>query len=237
VFGGQLTIGAAGVPGNAGISIGSTLTGPRGNQISGNARDERTTVGDVYYLGTLKWNQGVNNYMWYVLGNIPSGTYDSTRLANLSPGYTAIDSGFGYTYLNPQTGHELSAVAGFTYSGMNDALQYRNGIDFHFDWAMSQFVSKSVHVGLAGYAYQQITGDSGAGARLGEFKGHSVGIGPQIGIFFPAWEGYMGYLNIRGYWDVVAENRPTTQTAMVTLSFAPAAPEKPATPRGPRHLK
>ena len=46
----------------------------------------------------------------------------------------------------------------------------------------------------------------------------------------------MGYLNIRGYWDVVAENRPTTQTAMVTLSFAPAAPEKPATPRGPRHL-
>ena len=106
----------------------------------------------------------------------------------MSPGYTAIDSGFGYTYLNPQTGHELSAVAGFTYSGMNDALQYRNGIDFHFDWAMSQFVSKSVHVGLAGYAYQQITGDSGAGARLGEFKGHSVGIGPQIGIFFPAWK-------------------------------------------------
>ena len=44
----------------------------------------------------------------------------------------------------------------------------------------------------------------------------------------------MGYLNIRGYWDVVAENRPTTQTAM---SFAPAAPERPATPRGPRHLK
>ena len=175
--------------------------------------------------------------MWYVLGNIPGGTYDSARLANLSPGYTAVDSGFGYTYLNPKTGHELSAVAGFTYSGMNDALQYRNGIDFHFDWAVSQFVSKSVHVGLAGYVYQQVTGDSGAGAKLGDYKGHSVGIGPQIGFFFPAFEGYMGYLNIRGYWDVATENRPTTQTAMVTLSFAPAAPEKPTTPRGPNHLK
>jgi hypothetical protein len=76
-----------------------------------------------------------------------------------------------------------------------------------------------------------------AGAKLGDFKGHSVGIGPQIGIFFPAWEGYIGYLNIRGYWDVATENRPTTQTAIVTLSFQPAAPEKPATPRGPRHLK
>lgn len=237
VLGGQLTIGAAGAPGNVGLNIGATLTGPRGNQISGNAHDERTTFADVYYLATLKWNQGVNNYMWYVLGNIPSGTYDSTRLANLSPGYTAIDSGFGYTYLNPATGHEFSAVAGLTYNGINDALQYRNGIDFHFDWAASHFISKSVHVGVAGYVYQQLTGDSGAGAKLGDFKGHAVGIGPQIGFFFPAWEGYTGYLNIRGYWDVVTENRPTTQTAMVTLSFVPAAPEKPATPRGPKHLK
>jgi len=137
VLGGQLTIGAARVPRNVGVNIGATLTGPRGNQISGSANDERTTFADVYYLATLKWNQGVNNYMWYVLGNIPSGTYDATRLANLSPGYTAVDSGVGYTYLNPATGHELSAVAGFTYNGMNDAIQYRNGIDFHFDWAVA----------------------------------------------------------------------------------------------------
>ena len=226
-----------GVPGNVGVGIGATLTGPRGNQISGNASDERATFADVYYLGTLKWNQGVNNYMWYVLGNIPSGTYDSTRLANLSIGYTGVDSGFGYTYLNPHTGHELSAVAGFSYNGMNDALQYRNGIDFHFDWAISQFVSKSVHVGLAGYVYQQVTGDSGAGAKLGDFKGHSVGIGPQIGVFFPAFEGYTGYLNLRGYRDVVTENRPTTQTVMLTLSFAPSAPEHPTTPRGPKYTK
>lgn len=151
--------------------------------------------------------------------------------------HTAIDSGFGYPYLDPKSGHEFSAVAGFTYNGMNDALQYRNGIDFHVDWAASQFISKTVHIGLAGYVYQQVIDDSGAGARLGDFKGHSLGIGPQIGIFFPAWEGYTGYLNVRGYWDVATENRPTTQTAMVTLSFAPSAKEKPATPRGPMHVK
>lgn len=237
VLGGQLTVGVLGVPGNVGIGIGATLTGPRGNQVSGSAFDERTTWADFYYLGTLKWNQGVNNYMWYVLGNIPSGTYDPTRLANLSIGYTGIDSGFGYTYLNPHTGHEFSAVAGISYSGKNEALQYQNGIDFHVDWAASQFIGKSVHVGVAGYIYQQLTGDSGAGAKLGDYKGRSVGIGPQIGVFFPAFEGYMGYLNVRGYWDVLTENRPTTQTVMVTLSLAPAAPEHPTAPRGPRHLK
>ena len=40
--------------------------------------------------------------------------------------------------------------------------------------------------GIAGYVYQQVTGDSGAGAKLGDFKGHSVSISPQIGFFFPA---------------------------------------------------
>ena len=109
-----------------------------------------------------------------------------------------------------------------------------NGIDFHVDWAASKFVNKTMHVGLAGYAYQQITGDTGLGAKLGDFKGGAVGIGPQIGFFFPAGNGYTGYLNVRSYWDVVTENRPTTNTVMVTLGFTPSAPEKPSTPTGPK---
>ena len=59
VLGGQLTIGAATVPGNIGVDINATLTGPRGNAISGSAFDNRVTWGDVYYIGTLKWNAGV----------------------------------------------------------------------------------------------------------------------------------------------------------------------------------
>ena len=185
VLGGQLTIGAAAVPGNVGLGINATLTGPRGNRFPA-AHRQPDTWADIYYLGTLKWNHGVNNHMWYVFGNIPSGTYDSTRLANLSIGYVAVDSGFGYTYLNPKTGHEFSVVAGFSYSGTNKALDYRNGIDFHVDWAVSQFIGKSVHVGIVGYVYQQVTGDSGTGAKLGDNKGRAIGIGPQIGFFFPA---------------------------------------------------
>ena len=230
VLGGQLTVGAAGVPGNVGINIGATLTGPRGNQISGTVSDNRTTWGDVYYLGELKWNRGVNNFMVYVFGNIPSGTYDSTRLANLSPGFAAIDGGAGYTYLNPKTGQEFSVVGGLTYSGVNSALQYQNGIDFHADWAVSQFIGKSVHAGFVGYVYQQVTGDSGLGAKLGDNKGTAVGFGPQIGFFFPAWQGYTGYLNFRGYADLYTVNRAMSTTAMVTLSFTPAAPEQPRMP-------
>jgi len=159
-------------PGNVGVGIDATLSGPRGNAISGTATDNRTTLSDVFYQSTLKWNQGVNNEMVYITGNIPSGTYDPNRLENLSLGYVAWDAGAGYTYLDTKTGHEFSVVGGFTYSLMNPDLQYQNGIDFHVDWAASQFVSKNVHIGLAGYLYQQVTDDSGPSANVVRARCH-----------------------------------------------------------------
>jgi hypothetical protein len=56
------------------------------------------------------------------------GAYDPTRLANLGIGHAAIDCS-GYTYFNPRTGHEFSAVAGFTYNSKNQDTQCQNGID------------------------------------------------------------------------------------------------------------
>jgi hypothetical protein len=112
---------------------------------------------------------------------------------------------------------------------MNPFLQYQNGIDFHLDWAASQFISKSVHVGVAGYFYQQLTGDSGPGAVLGDFKGRAIGIGPQIGFLIPISADYQGYLNLRGYRDIEVENRAKTWTAFVTFAVSPKAPEASAT--------
>src|SRR5262249_44156919 len=149
-----------GVPGQVGIGIEATLTGPRGNTISGRASDSRDTFSDVFYQGSLKWNQGVHNTMVYVTGNIPSGTYEQARLANLSLGFVAVDGGAGYTYFNPQTGNEFTVVGGLTYNFINPYTQYQNGIDSHIDWAASHFLSKNVMVGVGGYYFQQLTGDS-----------------------------------------------------------------------------
>jgi hypothetical protein len=140
-------------------------------------------------------------------------------------GFVAYDAGAGYTYLDPKTGHEFSVVGGLTYSLMNPDLQYQNGIDFHVDWGASQFISKNVHLGLVGYYYQQLTGDSGLGAKLGPFKGQTVGLGPQIGFIFSISEGYQGYLNLKGYRDLEVENRAQGWTAWVTFAISPAPPE------------
>lgn len=229
VLGGQAAFGMFAVPGNVGIGIDATLTGPRGRTISGSAHDERTTLSDVFYEGTLKWNNGVHNTMIYTTGNIPSGTYDANRLANLSLGFVAVDAGAGYTYLDATTGNEFSIVGGLTYNFNNPYNDYQNGIDSHIDWAASHFLSKNVLIGVVGYYFQQLTGDSGTGANLGDFKGRVVGIGPQIGFMFPAGEGYQGYLNLKAYKDLAVENRPQGYTAWVTLAISPAAPSETPT--------
>jgi hypothetical protein len=137
VLGGQLALGVTGIFGRSSADINGTLTAAVGPLVAtrmGSIGDSLTSVGDLYPMATLKWNAGVHNFMTYVTGDIPVGAYDPTRLANIGIGHGAIDGGGGYTYFNPQTGHEVSAVAGFTYNFKNQDTQYQNGADFHLDW-------------------------------------------------------------------------------------------------------
>jgi hypothetical protein len=43
--------------------------------------------------------------------------------------------------------------------------QYQSGTDAHLDWAFSPILNDKFHIGAVGYFYNQITGDSGTGAR------------------------------------------------------------------------
>src|SRR5882672_8383606 len=164
VLGGQLAAGITGIFGRNSATLDGTLTtgfGAFAATRMGSVSDSLTGFGDLYPMVTLRWNAGVHNYMTYVTGDIPVGAYDPGRLANIGIGHGAIDAGGGYTYFNPTTGHEFSGVLGFTYNFKNTATQYQNGVDLHFDWGASQFLSKQVMVGLVGYVYKDIGCDSG----------------------------------------------------------------------------
>ncbi|MBY0381105.1 MAG: transporter [Xanthobacteraceae bacterium] len=228
-LGAQAAVSLLGVAGRNQASIDATLTGPLGNTISGSRTDALTSVGDVIPQFTLKWNQGVNNFMWYGSGDAPVGDYQKRRLANLGIGHGAIDSGFGYTYFNPQTGNEFSATLGATYNFKNTATQYQNGIDLHLDLGASHFITKQWMVGLVGYYFQQLTGDSGSGALLGSFKSRVAGAGPQIGVLFPV-SGMKGYINLKGYKEFASENRPEGWNVWLTFQLSPAAPETAVKP-------
>jgi hypothetical protein len=166
VLGGQLAVQMGTIVGSTSANVNGTLSAslpPFSLVRTDSIGDTVTGFGDLYPLASLKWNMGVNNFMTYITGDIPVGNYSSTSLANLGLGHGAIDAGGGYTYFNPATGHEFSVVAGFTYNFVNPTTQYQSGVDFHLDWGASQFLSKQFFVGLVGYAYDQISADSGAG--------------------------------------------------------------------------
>jgi hypothetical protein len=230
VLGGQLAVGMTGAFGYPRASLDGMLTASVGGIAvtrGGTIDDSRAALGDLYPMATLRWNHGVHNFMVYGTGDIPVGTYDPSNLANLGIGHGAADGGFGYTYFDPATGHEFSAVTGLTYNLKNYQTNYQNGLDWHLDWGASKFLSQQMFVGLVGYAYQQVTADSGQAAILGPFKSRVFSIGPQVGFIFPMGD-MQGYLNLKSYYEFGAQNRPEGWNAWVTFAISPAAKPAPS---------
>jgi len=218
VWGGQAAISIAGVYGNADASVDATLTGPNGGVLSGSEDDSLTAFGDLYPSFSVRWNNGVHNTLAYTMAGVPVGSYKVERLVNIGTNHWSVDIGGGYTYLNTETGREFSAVLGLTYNFENTDTNYQNGMDMHLDWGASQFVSEQLHIGLVGYFFNQVTGDSESGAVLGDFKSRVYGAGPQVGYLFKMGKG-QAYLNLKGYWDFESKHRPEGWNTWITLAI------------------
>jgi hypothetical protein len=226
VLGGLLALSMVGIVGRGSTDLNGTLTasvGPLTATRQGSVTDSITSFGDLYPMASLRWNSGVNNWITYVTGDVPVGAYNSSDLANLGIGHGAIDGGVGYTYFNPQTGHEFSVVTGLTYNLTNTSTNYQNGVDWHLDWGASQFLTRQLQVGLVGYAYKEIGCDSGSGDLVGCFQSQVLAVGPQVGFIFPV-AGMQGYLNLKAYAEFDGADRPSGWNAWITFALSPAAP-------------
>jgi hypothetical protein len=236
-LGGQAAISLMGIYGGVNASLAGALSGGLGTPL-GNVSFSRSPgisdsvmgFGDLYPMFVVRWNAGVSNYMTYFAGDIPVGAYDPTRLSNIGIGHGAADGGVGYTYFDQKTGHEFSGVIGFTYNITNPSTQYQSGMDMHFDWGASQFLTKQLQIGVVGYVYDEIGCDGGSGDRVGCFQSRVVGIGPQLGYIIPLGA-MQAYINVKGYGEFDAQNRPHGWNAWLTVQLGPAPPsstEQPA---------
>ena len=217
VLGGQAAVGITTYVGHLKVDVDAALTGPGGTPVIGaSTSDSLNGVGDLFPTASLKWNRGVHNFMLYTMAGVPVGDYNVNDLANLGLNHWSLDGGGGYTYLDPEKGHEFTAVLGFTYNWENHTTEYRNGDTGHLDWAASQFLSERLHVGVAGYFYEQLTGDSGAGAQLGGFESRVAGVGPQLGYLFPVGD-QKWYVNLKAFDEFDAKNRPSGWNAWLVV--------------------
>ena len=107
-------------------------------------------------------------------------------------------------------------------------------IDFHFDWSTAQFLTKQAFVGFVGYAYQQVSDDTGGNPLLGGFRSRVLGVGPQFGYIFPVGD-MQGYLNTQGsYGEFNAANRPSGWNTVVDVRDFPGLRTSDA--KATRHL-
>jgi len=234
VLGGQASAGLTGLFGRVATNLGASVTGniaaPLGLGLAFFGNDQVSDsvwgFGDLYPMLSLRWNFGNHNFMTYLTGDIPVGDYSATRLANIGIGHGAIDAGGGYTYLNPAIGQELSGTLGFTYNFANNATQYQNGVDMHFDFGAAQFLNEHLFFGPVGYIYQQIGCDQGAAPALGCFQSRVFGAGPQIALLFPVGNS-QGYVNFKGYKEFGAQNRPEGWNVWLTFAISGPPPPKP----------
>ena len=106
---------------------------------------------------------------------------------------------------------------GYTVNFRNPATDYTTGNEFHLEYFIGQHLPKGFALGLAGYYYQQVTGDTGAGARLGPFKGTTVALGPCL-TYNTEIAGNPVGVNLRYYNELYVKNRPDGQSIFVTVS-------------------
>ena len=215
ILGGQPYVGLGWGPGNNRASVDLTLSQPA---LNASRADSISGGSDLYPFASLAWVNGNDNFMTYLTGDNPVGAYRASRLANIGIGHGAIDAGGAYTFLNNKSGLEFSATAGVTYNWENTHANYRNGIDSHLDWAVSQFLSEKWELGIVGYVYYQLTGDSGSGDKVGPFKSRVAAVGPEVGYTFK-FNGQSAYFNLRGYWEFWAQNRVEGYALFGTLSI------------------
>lgn len=214
-LGGTYTFGVT-VP-FGGANLKGTLTGPFGRSISGS--DDTFSISDIALVpGQFNWTIGDFHLSLAETVIAPTGGYNLNNAINVGRNYWSFDTVGAVSYLNNDTGTEVSAKLGFMINTRNNETDYKTGNEFHLDFTANQFITPSFALGFRGYYYQQVTGDSGSGAVLGDFKSSSVGLGAGA-IWLPEFA--KGKLFLAGKWmkDVHAKNRFNSNYGMVTVGL------------------
>jgi hypothetical protein len=155
------------------------------NGIAVNRTDSISGIGDIVLMPVML-NQNINpdfNINYRLGAYAPTGRYELGRLANTGKNFWTIEPTVGFMYFGQKNGREASVFLGGDYNFENEDTDYQTGMQMHIDGTLAQHFplwGGLAGVGVNGYWYEQVEGDSGSGATLGDFKGRTAGLGPVI---------------------------------------------------------
>ncbi len=202
--------------GSQDVTASATFDSPLGRPLGAEVSQDAFRFGDPYLQAILGWTR--QNWHWNLATglNVPVGEWNRGSLVNLAFNRWAVDVTGSATYLDMARGIEASAALGVTFNGDNLDIDYRTGTELHAEWSLTQLTASGFSFGLAGYHYQQISGDSGSDARAGPFKGQVTAIGPALGLTLPLPD-RMLTAKFRAYKEFNVENRLEGLSAIGTL--------------------
>jgi hypothetical protein len=159
-------------------------------------KDSESGTGDFTITPGLGWDNGNNHVAIQASFFLPTGYYHAAsidvpnrQISALSFGKNrvAIYPALSWTNLDTTNGREFNASTGITFSFRNQATDYQTAPEWSFELAALQHLKNGLSFGLAGYGYQQLGEDSGAGAdqlraALGaqSLKARVFGLGPIV---------------------------------------------------------
>jgi hypothetical protein len=168
------------------ISANATLDTPLGQV---RRRDSASGVGDMTLIpAMLAWKSGFWQFNALLPVYAPTGEYQTGRLANPGLNYWTFDPTLGASYNNDKIGFNTALHGGVSFNTENGDTDYRSGALLHLEASVQQLLPVGpgfLGVGAEAFYLDQITADSGSGARLGDFKGRTLGIGPVLSYILP----------------------------------------------------
>jgi hypothetical protein len=149
--------------------------------------DSVGSLGDIVLM-PLMFNYQVSedvNWNFRLSAIAPTGDYEVGRLANTGKNFWTLEPAVGFMYFGKKNGRELSVFLGADFNEENPDTDYKSGTQAHIEFTAAQhfpFSAGLAGIGLTGFWYEQVTGDSGAGAAFGDFEARTIGAGPVVSL-------------------------------------------------------
>lgn len=157
----------------------------------GNVRrvDRATGIGDIVVTPLMMgWKFGETTLGARLPVSLPTGSFKVGRLANPGKNYWTVDPTATVNYNNTANGFNAALSAGVTINSENHATDYHSGALFHTEASVQQLLPVGPgFLGLGANAFwlEQVSDDTGPGARLGPLRGRALGIGPTVTYALP----------------------------------------------------
>lgn len=198
--------------------------------------DTSSGIGDVSVTALLGWNRGNLNYSTALTLYAPTGDYARASIDPRDGGVDILSNGknvwslqpaLAATWLDPQTGLELSGALSMLFSTENAETDYQTAPAVQLEGAVLQHSATGWAFGVTGYHYEQVADDSGAGAAAtrdvlgtGSLRARVSGAGPIVTYSGAGLLGGRGSLKLKYVSEFNARRRFESDVWTLNLSVA-----------------